>query len=70
MEKISVPSLKLKLASSGLWLHVAGNDDEDSDDNLSDLIDEYYKEYDASLTGMKAGLDNRHRKMRRQRSSY
>ena len=38
------------------------NDDKESADNLSDLIDEYYKEYDASLTGMKAGLDNRHRR--------
>ena len=33
------------------------------DDQLSDLIDEYYKEYDASLSGIKASLDSRHRKM-------
>ena len=31
--------------------------------DINDLIDEYYKEYDASFTGMKASLDSRHRKM-------
>ena len=35
---------------------------DDTDDRCV-LIDDYYKEYDASLTGIKASLDSRHRKM-------